>query len=200
MDDTDLTAIQGVGDSTAEALREAGYESVADVATAEPADLETVSGLGDASAPEVAYNAVTLIWDGRELSQTADTKSATPTVPTVDGGGVTIELDIESDLLPFVFHALYEEMIQQHKRRDTAQMDEAIKCAQALAVVTQDVDTTQGTGDSVTHSCEVDISPSALTTMYRGLSRTASVYASESGISSVYGQMRSLAADVDEYR
>jgi len=50
---TELEEISGVGASKAEALREAGYETVADVAAATQEELAEVSGIGDALAARI---------------------------------------------------------------------------------------------------------------------------------------------------
>jgi len=48
-----LTDVSGVGDATAESLRAAGYESVADLRSASQAELAQVEGIGDALAVEI---------------------------------------------------------------------------------------------------------------------------------------------------
>jgi len=48
-----LTDVSGVGDAKADALREAGYESVADLRAASQAELAQVEGIGDALAVEI---------------------------------------------------------------------------------------------------------------------------------------------------
>ena len=50
---TELEEISGVGASKADALREAGYETVADVAAASQDELAEVSGIGDALAARI---------------------------------------------------------------------------------------------------------------------------------------------------
>ncbi|ACV12476.1 Ribosomal protein L32e [Halorhabdus utahensis DSM 12940] len=49
----DLTDISGVGEGTAENLREAGFETVEDVARAEQSDLTEVEGIGNALAARI---------------------------------------------------------------------------------------------------------------------------------------------------
>jgi len=49
----DLTDISGVGDAKADALREAGYETVDDVRRASQSDLAEVSGVGNALAARI---------------------------------------------------------------------------------------------------------------------------------------------------
>lgn len=48
-----LTDISGVGDAKADALREAGYESVADLVSASQSDLAAVEGIGNALAARI---------------------------------------------------------------------------------------------------------------------------------------------------
>ena len=200
MGETDLTTIHGVGAATADALRDAGFDTVSDVANAPFTDLEAVSGLGETGAREVAYNALSLVHE-RDVGATTDTAGADPTeTPVVDGGGVTVSIDIDADVVPFVLHAMYEELLEQHKRRDVTQKAEAMDCARAIAIVARSHGTDTLSMSDTTHTYELDISPAALTTMYRGLSRTASHYASERGISQAYGRLRAVAEQVDEYR
>jgi large subunit ribosomal protein L32e len=52
-DERDLTDLDGVGPTTAEALREAGFESVADVHAATVGDLTTVGGIGPSKAQRI---------------------------------------------------------------------------------------------------------------------------------------------------
>lgn len=50
---TELSDISGVGDETADALREAGFESIADIEAASQDDLEEVEGIGTALAARI---------------------------------------------------------------------------------------------------------------------------------------------------
>ena len=200
MGETDLTTIHGVGDATADALRDAGFDTVGDVANASFTDLEDVSGLGDTGARELAYNALSIVHERDVDATTQEDDTASPDPPAVDGGGVTVSIDIDADVVPFVLHAMYEELLEQHKRRDVTQKAEAMDCARAIAIVARSHGTDTLSMSDTTHSYELDISPAALTTMYRGLSRTASHYASERGISQAYGRLRAVAEQVDEYR
>jgi small subunit ribosomal protein S3 len=52
-----LTAIDGVGDAKAEALREAGFETVADIEDASEEDLAEAEGVGDAFAERIKEGA-----------------------------------------------------------------------------------------------------------------------------------------------
>jgi NAD(P)-dependent dehydrogenase (short-subunit alcohol dehydrogenase family)/predicted flap endonuclease-1-like 5' DNA nuclease len=56
-DERDLTDLDGVGPTTAEALREAGFESVADVRAATVGDLTTVGGIGPSKAQRIKTDA-----------------------------------------------------------------------------------------------------------------------------------------------
>jgi NAD(P)-dependent dehydrogenase (short-subunit alcohol dehydrogenase family)/predicted flap endonuclease-1-like 5' DNA nuclease len=56
-DDRELTALDGVGPTTAEALRAAGFESVADVRAASVADLTAADGVGPAKAQRIIADA-----------------------------------------------------------------------------------------------------------------------------------------------
>nr|WP_241431225.1 helix-hairpin-helix domain-containing protein [Halococcus thailandensis] len=52
-----LTAIDGVGDAKAEALVEAGFETVADIQDASEDDLSEAEGVGDAFAERIKAGA-----------------------------------------------------------------------------------------------------------------------------------------------
>lgn len=54
---TDLTEIDGVGDSMAKELRKEGFESAEDVAEADRDDLKEVKGLGDQRAEDIYFAA-----------------------------------------------------------------------------------------------------------------------------------------------
>lgn len=54
---TDLTDIDGVGSDKAESLADDGYETIEDVANANPEELETVSGFGPGNVDEIIENA-----------------------------------------------------------------------------------------------------------------------------------------------
>lgn len=59
-DPHDLTDLDGVGSGKAESLREAGFESVADVQEATTEELTEVDGIGDALAAEINESAAEL--------------------------------------------------------------------------------------------------------------------------------------------
>jgi predicted flap endonuclease-1-like 5' DNA nuclease len=54
VDAESLTDLEGVGEATAEKLRDAGLESVADVRAADADELEDVDGLSESLASELA--------------------------------------------------------------------------------------------------------------------------------------------------
>lgn len=203
MDDTELTDISGVGSSTADALREAGYDSVSDVAMGPLSDLEDVSGLGDESAPEVAYNALTLL---REREQTPDDESddvdTEPDLPVIvdTPDGVDVSVDIADEAVPFVQHALFAEFIEQHTRRHAEHKSEALACAQAFETALRSFETRPDPANDAVRTYEFMISEPALTTFYRALSSAGSTYAEKRGISRMYGQTRHIASQLNEYR
>ena len=67
----ELEDISGVGPSKAEALREAGYESVEDVKAASQADLAEVSGVGNALAARIKADV-----GGLDVTDEAETEAA----------------------------------------------------------------------------------------------------------------------------
>ena len=70
----DLTDISGVGPAKADALREAGYETVADVRRASQSDLAEVSGIGNALAARIKADV-----GGLELREEAETEAEVET-------------------------------------------------------------------------------------------------------------------------
>jgi predicted flap endonuclease-1-like 5' DNA nuclease len=58
-----LTAIDGVGEATAESLADAGFQSIADVAAADPGALTEIKGIGSGQAVDIVA-AATEIEDG----------------------------------------------------------------------------------------------------------------------------------------
>lgn len=74
----DLTDLDGVGSGKAESLREAGFESVADVRDASSDELTRADGIGDALAAEIDESAAELgDADGEEATVQADGGEAT---------------------------------------------------------------------------------------------------------------------------
>jgi hypothetical protein len=97
-DQPSLTAIQQVGDDRASTLREAGFESVEDVATASQNALTEVEGIGGARGEAIAESAHSLL-DG-ESSGTVDDAPADVAEDGdthVGAGEVASETDRESD-------------------------------------------------------------------------------------------------------
>ncbi|SDQ98088.1 ribonuclease H-like domain-containing protein [Natronobacterium texcoconense] len=83
-----LTALEGVGPSTADRLREQGYDRRAAVAEASVDDLESVRGIGTTTARTIRESARALV-DGRVVRRTEDP------VPPADR--TPIFVDIETD-------------------------------------------------------------------------------------------------------
>lgn len=65
----ELTEIGGVGPEKAESLRDAGFESVADVREASTDELVGADGFGEALATEVEENARSVATDGEEVGE-----------------------------------------------------------------------------------------------------------------------------------
>lgn len=81
-----LRALDGVGDTRARRLREAGYDSRAAVAAAETAELATVDGLGRSTAQRVAESA-------RAVAEGRVVRRSDAPLP----GGEPVFVDIETD-------------------------------------------------------------------------------------------------------
>ena len=86
---TELTDISGVGDSKANALREAGYETVADIKSASQSDLSDVDGVGMALAARIKADVGDL-----EVSEDveAEVEDETPDVEEDEAEDVETEL------------------------------------------------------------------------------------------------------------
>lgn len=203
MGETDLTTIHGVGNATADALRDAGFDTVGDVADASFTDLEAVSGLGDTGAREVAYNALSVVHEQMDTAgdapATVDTATDLPVViDTPEGVAVTV--DIADEAVPFVQHALFAEFIEQHTRRHADHKAEALACAEAFESALRTFETRPDPTDDTVRTYEFIVSEPTLTTFYRALSSAGSTYAEMRGISRMYGQMRHIASQLNEYR
>jgi large subunit ribosomal protein L32e len=87
----ELEEISGVGESKAEALREAGYESVEDVQAASQAELAEVEGIGNALAARIKADV-----GGLEIDEEAEAEieDDAPPEPEAD------EEDVETELRP----------------------------------------------------------------------------------------------------
>lgn len=88
---TDLTDVTGVSDSRADNLREEGYTSVEDLATADEDELaDNVTGVGSSTAPDLIESAQEVLQEqhGVEADDSDEEEEAT------DNGDVTIE-DLE---------------------------------------------------------------------------------------------------------
>ena len=71
----ELTEVDGVGEEKAEALTEAGYESVADLEAADQDDLAAVEGVGDALAARIKADVDDLDVDEEADDESADAES-----------------------------------------------------------------------------------------------------------------------------
>jgi ribosomal protein S13 len=87
-----LTAIDGVGEATAESLAIAGFRSVGDVASADPEALTDVKGIGDEQAVDIVA-AATGAEAGTETEDGTDEDGA----ETTDAATAESEVDQEAD-------------------------------------------------------------------------------------------------------
>ena len=83
-EEMDLTDISGVGDAKADALREAGYESVADLVSASQSDLAAVEGVGNALAARIKADV-----GGLEVAEDTETEIEDEGAPDEEGETVT---------------------------------------------------------------------------------------------------------------
>ena len=84
-----LTDISGVGGSKADALREAGYETVPDVVAASQSDLAAIEGIGNALAARIKADV-----GGLEVREETETAVEEEGVPPEE------EVDVETELRP----------------------------------------------------------------------------------------------------
>lgn len=90
----DLTDLDGVGSGKAESLREAGFESVADVRDASSDELTRADGIGDALAAEIDESAAEL-GNGEEATVEADGGEAAAEAEEAEEEGNEDEGDAE---------------------------------------------------------------------------------------------------------
>jgi hypothetical protein len=92
-----LTDIQHVGDGRAEDLRAAGYESVGEIAAADPSGLAEIDGIGETRAADIAASATE--WLGNQETDAPDeTETETDTDPAEDRETPADETDASTDL------------------------------------------------------------------------------------------------------
>jgi large subunit ribosomal protein L32e len=89
---TDLEGISGVGPSKADALREAGYESVQDVKAASQAELSEVDGIGNALAARIKADV-----GGLEVTEETEAEVEDETEAEVDEEA---EADVPTERVP----------------------------------------------------------------------------------------------------
>jgi len=205
--DSSLTDIVGVGASWADDLEDAGYDTVDSIADAAPADLEAdVDGVGETRAQEIIDNATVLVADDDgsasddEHEMTANDGSVEEDVIVTDtdalitegeGDRLTITLEIDDDVFPYVQHVVLEEALSQFQRNRFELQEEAEAIASVLSSA-QHLDAGP--------EYEITLTESQVTTLYRALRQGSSAYGSRSGVPEMYGTLTSLADDVNEYR
>ncbi|MFC6733365.1 50S ribosomal protein L32e [Haladaptatus sp. DYSN1] len=86
----ELTDISGVGEAKAEALREAGYETVEDVARASQADLAEVDGIGNALAARIKADV-----GGLEVSEETDAEVEDEDAEAEEAGAEDVETELQ---------------------------------------------------------------------------------------------------------
>ena len=94
---TDVTEIEGVGDSKAAALREAGFESVTDVREADLNDLSETEGFGRTSAERLKENAQDVRSAESETpDERGDEEQAVEEPPIPDGSGEPADVETKA--------------------------------------------------------------------------------------------------------
>lgn len=95
-----LTEIAKVGSGTAESLRDAGFDSVADVREADTDELTAVDGIGESRATEIKQNAEALAddaVDADEATVEADGGEAAAEAEADESGDEDAESDADGD-------------------------------------------------------------------------------------------------------
>ena len=88
----ELTDISGIGEAKAESLREAGFESVADVETADQDDLAAADGISDALAARIQAEVGDL-----EVSEETDSEIDEKETDETTGAETDAEADVDTD-------------------------------------------------------------------------------------------------------
>jgi len=91
----ELEHISGVGPSKADALREAGYETVEDVKAASQSELSEVDGVGNALAARIKADV-----GGLEVDEEADAEIEDETDEEEAADGADADEDVETELRP----------------------------------------------------------------------------------------------------
>jgi len=91
----ELEDISGVGPSKADALREAGYETVEDVKAASQSELSEVDGVGNALAARIKADV-----GGLEVDEEADAEIEDETDEEEAADGADADEDVETELRP----------------------------------------------------------------------------------------------------
>lgn len=193
-EETDLTTVKGIGDTTAEQLSENGYDTVGDlIDTQGDASLGNIDGIAESTAASIQSNVASRVYE--HITQHDETQQDEPTSPDefiIDGEeGVTVDLTIEDVFMPFVIHVLYEEVLYQHRMSNEEKLELAKPCALAFARAAQLNDSEEYT---------FTMSDETLEMLYGALRRGVSDYGSRSGITRLYGRIHQLSNQVDEYR
>ena len=191
MSDTDSTLedVTGVGEATADELRDRGIETVSALSEASFGDVVDISGVGEAGAHEIIINAIEI--DARDEDTESDSTNDDDRFIIDDPDGIEFTVEISDDLFPYVIHVVLEEAVSQQQSNDFRLRDEAIACARTLARA----DLTDGDGEYTFVA-----SPGALTTFYRAVRVGSTDYAGRRGISGRYGELEALSNTLNEYR
>lgn len=193
---TDVLEIDGVGVQKAANLREEGFETAEDVATAEIDELTTVDGLGEAKATEVQNTAIDLL--DADLSGSDDDDGADEDAIEADGSEEEVEryevsFSIDQQVGYHVVHIVLEEATSQHQSNSFDMRDDAYTVADELMVEIVE-------SDGETFEPELELTLPELNALYRAVKNGSLDYSSRAGITGMYGTLESVKGDVNEVR
>jgi len=201
-----LDSITGVGQDSASALRDAGFETVADVANAQLDAVADVSGFGESRAADAIDAAQELTGDstgdGADTSNTAgDTDTDTNAGGNTDDVDQTVDDDSAGDRPTYditfsdaqvhyhVLHVVLEEATSCHQSSALTLRDASYRVADKL------MSSFPGGADQT-----VSFTKTELSALYRALNSGATDYASRGGTSDLYSELEAIKRDVNDRR
>lgn len=174
---SDLTDIDSVGGDTADRLRDAGFDSVDDVATATVDDLATVSGIGTQSARTISENAGQLADSGDDQIDD-DTGGDNGDEPE----RFPVELDLGTVQRDHTIAALLDEEVAMRRRNRS-----------------ETVDSIRDIRDRLDEGDDLDLTLNQLGIFYRALARRVDEYRSDT-LSDLADDLAEVRDSVREHR
>jgi len=209
-----LDSITGVGQDSASALRDAGFETVADVANAQLDAVADVSGFGESRAADAIDAAQELTGDstgdgadtsntesGTDTSTESDTDTDTNVGDNTDDADQTADDDSAGDRPTYditfsdaqvhyhVLHVVLEEATSCHQSSALTLRDASYRVADKL------MSSFPGGADQT-----VSFTKTELSALYRALNSGATDYASRGGTSDLYSELEAIKRDVNDRR